>query len=97
MLGGIMAASGMGYYTYQGVKKNYEQAKVVSEGTWNGKFQDPAISISDVRQRRWDNGQTLVRVDKGMRGLPRAYYEQAGSKAWVRTYGLPETNITTHL
>lgn len=91
-----MAVSGLSYYTYKGVKKNVEQAKVVSEGTWNAKFQDPALSIHDPGHISYDNNQTVVKVQKGMRGLPRTYYQQAGSKAWVRAYGRPDKNITTN-
>lgn len=92
-IGALLALGGLGYYTAQGVKKVGKEQKDADSGTWRNKFQDNSLSLRDPGQISYAQNQPVVQVSTGYYGLPRTYYQQAGTDAVVRAYGRPNKNI----
>jgi hypothetical protein len=92
-IGAILALGGLGYYTTQGVKKVGKQAQDADSGTWRNRYQDNSLSLRDPGQISYAQNQPISHVSTGYYGLPRTYYQQAGTDALVRAYGRPDKNI----
>lgn len=93
-LGYILAVGGIGYFIYQGVKKNAEIEVEGKETTYTARIVDPSNELRNPSHMAYGRNLRVKSRRRGQFGSPLTVYEQEDGTE-INAYGVPGGNNFT--
>lgn len=93
-VGYILAIGGIGYFIWQGFKKNAEIQVENKEATYTARVVDPSNEVRNPSHMSYTNNLKVKSRKRGQFGSPLTVYEQADGTE-INAYGKPGGNNFT--